>query len=308
VKFGLINGVLNGLFISGLEVAWVRRRRGRRLRRLPLMTYTLMLAAIWTLIIVVNMALTRHWLDMAHDINLSWMQNQQVWRHFIFCFSMAVIFNFLLRIVSFLGSRSLVHLILGHYQEPVEEELAFMFVDIVGSTQLTEQIGDANTQKLIGDLFFLLAETVDEFDGEVHRYIGDEMVVTWDISKQAAMPDILGCLGKIFSLVDEQQKRAASQFDVTLKVRAGLHAGRVLVSEVGDLKRELVYFGDTINVAAGLQSHCKEVGTSALISHELHTRLSLSEAFSVNNVGAVALKGKRKVVNALALTPITSAA
>ncbi|MEH6627852.1 MAG: hypothetical protein V7739_15510 [Motiliproteus sp.] len=35
---------------------------------------------------------------------------------------------------------------------------------------------------------------------------------------------------------------------------------RVLVSEVGDLKRELVYFGDTINVAAGLQSLCKEEG------------------------------------------------
>ncbi len=42
--FGLINGVLNGLFIGLLDTFWVRQRRGRRLRRLPLISYILVLS------------------------------------------------------------------------------------------------------------------------------------------------------------------------------------------------------------------------------------------------------------------------
>ena len=51
--------------------------------------------------------------------------------------------------------------------------------------------------------------------------------------------------------------------------RAGLHAGHVVISECGSSRRQLAYFGDTVNVTARLQEYCKEVGRNLLVSADL---------------------------------------
>ncbi|MFT6914220.1 MAG: adenylate cyclase [Motiliproteus sp.] len=299
--FGLVNGVLNGIFIGLLDTVWVRKRRGRRLRRLPLISYTLVLTLMWMAIIFINMTLTRHWLGLSHDLSFQWMLQKNFGRHFMFCLFMAFMFNLLLRITAFLGTRSLIEILLGRYQEPVMEHLAFMFLDVVGSTKLTEKIGDAKTQTLICNLFFDIASTVDQYGGEVHRYIGDEMVITWDLSKRRAVPDILRCLVDVFNLIDTHKRVNKPLHGAWIDLRAGLNAGPVLVSEVGDLKRELVYFGDTINVAAGLQSHCKEAGVRALISSPLYRTLQNTPQLQPSRLGPILMKGKAEQVECIVL-------
>ncbi len=301
VSFGLVNGVLNGIFIGLLDTIWVRKRRGRRLRRLPLISYTIVLTLMWITIIFLNMTLTRHWLGLSHDLSFQWMLRQDFGRHFIFCLFMAFTFNLLLRITAFLGTRSLVEILLGRYQEPAMEHLAFMFLDVVGSTKLTEKIGDAKTQTLICNLFFDIASTVDQYGGEVHRYIGDEMVITWDLSKRRAVPDIMGCLVEVFNIIEAHKQVNKPRHGAWIDLRAGLNAGPVLVSEVGDLKRELVYFGDTINVAAGLQSHCKVVGVRALVSSSLYRTLQHTPQLQPSRLGPILMKGKVEQVESIAL-------
>ncbi|MEH6650336.1 MAG: adenylate/guanylate cyclase domain-containing protein [Motiliproteus sp.] len=301
LSFGLVNGILNGIFIGLLDTIWVRKRRGRRLRQLPLIHYTLVLTVIWITIILFNMTLTRHWLGLSHDLSLQWMRGEAFGRHFVFSLFMAFTFNLLLRITSFLGTRSLMEILLGRYQEPAEQHLAFMFLDVVGSTRLTEKIGDVKTHQLIGNLFFDLAGVVDQYGGEVHRYIGDEMVVTWDLSKRRSMPDILGCLEDVFRIVEVQRQASVPVYSAWVDLRAGLNSGLVLVSEVGDLKRELVYFGDTINVAAGLQGHCKEAGVRALISSSLYQTLEHAPKLHASRLGLVSMKGKIEQVDSIAL-------
>ncbi len=58
--------------------------------------------------------------------------------------------------------------------------------------------------------------------------------------------------------------------------RIGMHGGSVVASEVGDDKREIVYFGDTINTAARLEQMCKQLKRAFLVSGELLSRMSLS--------------------------------
>ena len=48
-----------------------------------------------------------------------------------------------------------------------------------------------------------------------------------------------------------------------------LHAGPVIVSECGDAKRQLAYFGDTMNVAARLCEYCKGAKLGLVASAEL---------------------------------------
>jgi len=53
---------------------------------------------------------------------------------------------------------------------------------------------------------------------------------------------------------------------VVPKFRIGIHGGSVVAGEVGDHKREIVYFGDTINTADGI---CRAV--DLLTPPSLHT-------------------------------------
>jgi len=301
ITFGLLNGLLNGIAIGLLDTLWVRKRRGRRLRRLPLLSYTLILTAIWVLIIIANMALVRHLLGLEHDLNLHWIWNQAFLRHLLFCLSMAFTFNLLLRTTAFLGTRSLLDILLGRFQEPRERQLAFLFLDVVGSTRLTERIGNTRTQTLIGDLFFDVAGLVERYGGEVHRYIGDAMVVTWSLDQGGRMPDILGCLLAIYDLIERQRRQSEPSLGAWVDLRAGINAGPVVVSEIGDLKRELVYFGDAINVAAGLQAHCKAVGARALIAHDLYRRLRQPDRLYAQTIDCIRLKGKRTPTASLGL-------
>ncbi len=55
------------------------------------------------------------------------------------------------------------------------------------------------------------------------------------------------------------------------KVR--LHLGPITVIEIGNLKREIAYYWDTINVAARIQEQCKTFERTLLISDDAHNRI-----------------------------------
>ncbi len=65
----------------------------------------------------------------------------------------------------------------------------------------------------------------------------------------------------VFAIEDRLAKRAdhyRKEFGVVPAFRAGMHAGPVVIAECGDSRRQIAYFGDTVNVTARLQAHCKE--------------------------------------------------
>ena len=299
--FGFINGLLTGVCIATLEVFWVRRQRGQGLRRQSMLMHISLLTGIWSVIILVNLTLTRHWLGMDHELSLAWIMNREVVSQFLFSLVMVFLFNFVMRVSTFLGGSSLVALVLGRYQDPVDEKLAFMILDISGSTQLTERLGDVNTQRLIARFFFDISELIGRFGGEIHRYIGDQMVVTWRYDRQPDFRHLLYCLDSIYRLQDQKRAFYESNYGAALHFRVGLHGGHVLVSEVGDQKRELAYFGDTINVAAGMQQQCKAHNVEVLISTSLLQLLMLPPLFEARSIGAIQFKGKRYPVAAHAL-------
>jgi adenylate cyclase len=57
-----------------------------------------------------------------------------------------------------------------------------MFLDIAGSTTLAEQMGEVRVHDLITRFFFDIDRPIADHDGEVHSYVGDEVIVTWPLS------------------------------------------------------------------------------------------------------------------------------
>ena len=78
-------------------------------------------------------------------------------------------------------------------------------------------------------------------------------------------------------------------------------AGPVVISECGDSRRQVAYFGDTVNVAARLQAHCKEAGRRLLVSGELVRLLPRAADFLVEPLGATELRGRATPVEVFAV-------
>ena len=91
------------------------------------------------------------------------------------------------------------------------------------------------------------------------------------------------------------------EFGVAPRFCAGIHAGPVVVSECGDAKRQIAYFGDTMNVAARLCDQCKEAQEALLVSSDLLRAAALPPAFAIVNGANVTLRGRRAPIEAHAL-------
>ena len=85
-------------------------------------------------------------------------------------------------------------------------------------------------------------------------------------------------------------------------MRAGLHCGPVVTGEMGSVKREIVFLGDTVNTAARIQELCRETGDRVLASADLIDRLELPRGIAKRSLGDLRLRGKGADLALYALT------
>ena len=136
---------------------------------------------------------------------------------------------------------------------------------------------------------------------ETHEYIGDQVVVTWPLVR--AIKDAR-CLECYFAICDRMELNAPlyeREFGTVPMFRVGLHGGPIVAGECGDDKREIVYFGDTINTAARIQEACKEFQHPLLVSGELLGQMNLPPMYKSISLGKVRLRGREKEVELFAV-------
>ena len=78
--------------------------------------------------------------------------------------------------------------------------------------------------------------------------------------------------------------------------KAGVHFGKLMIAEVGTVKKEIAYHGDVINTASRIQNLCNIYKASLLVSERILNSLELSNLYMTNSKGTIALKGKEKEV------------
>jgi adenylate cyclase len=199
------------------------------------------------------------------------------------------------------GSRVLFNIALGRYRSPVREARVLMFLDLASSTSLAESMGELRVQGLLTRFFFDIDDAIVAHGGEVHAYVGDEVIVTWPLDDRMSGGRCIDCFFAIADSIAERADFYRQEFGMVPSFRAGLHAGHVAISECGSSRRQLAYFGDTVNVTARLQEHCKEAGRNLLVSADLLRHMKLKPAFSVEALGEVRLRGRAAAVEVFAV-------
>jgi adenylate cyclase len=203
-----------------------------------------------------------------------------------------VLANLVRGITNIIGPRAFLNFIIGRYHTPVEETRFVLFVDIAGSTGLAERLGGIAIHRLLDRTFRLLTLSVIDYRGEVLNYVGDEVIVTWREHSGAIECRPLRC----FMAMRDELSRAAGQFErefgAVPRIRGSLHFGPVIVGEIGDLKRAIVFNGDVMNTAARLEELSRSVDGGFLASRAAMQRFDSAPPFAVRDLGRLAIRGR----------------
>lgn len=171
-----------------------------------------------------------------------------------------------------------------------------LFTDIVGSTALAEQMDPEDWREIVSGAHRCVSEAVYRYEGTIAQLLGDGVLAFFgaplaheDDAERAirAACDILAAMQTYAS--DLRAKHRVENF----QLRIGLNTGLVVVGNIGsDLHMEYLAIGDTVNLAARIQSAA--TANTILISESTH-RLA-ANLFDLEDKGKIAVKGKTEPI------------
>ncbi|MGB5609745.1 MAG: adenylate/guanylate cyclase domain-containing protein [Eudoraea sp.] len=184
----------------------------------------------------------------------------------------------------------------GRYFEPKSEERIFMFLDLKSSTQIAEKLGELKYFRFLQQIFKDITPVLLATKAEVYQYVGDEIVISWNIEDGIKDLNCVKCFQDIQKLLKESEQVYERKYGAIPYFKAGLHVGRATVGEVGVIKRDIVYSGDVLNTTARIQSKCNELGVPLLISENLIGYLP-KDKLHLTSLGKIALRGKSETLS-----------
>jgi adenylate cyclase len=215
-----------------------------------------------------------------------------LWIAIVFSVVCVVLANLIVGIANIIGPRAFLNFVTGRYHAPIEENRFVLFVDIAGSTGLAERLGGVGIHRLLDRTFRLLTLAVVDYRGEVLNYVGDEVIVTWREDGGAIECRPLRC----FMAMRDELARASGQlereFGAVPRIRGSLHFGPVIIGEIGDVKRAIVFNGDVMNTAARLEELSRNVDGGFLASRAAMERFSSPPPFTVHDLGRLPIRGR----------------
>lgn len=297
IAFGAISGVLFGITQLKMEKYLYRRVPLWRLALYGLITDVIIMTVIFSLAYkffrdVVGFKEETTFLQFIIDPSA-------ILTFFYFGF-VSFVLAFIRQLNLLLGKGNLLRFMKGDFYKPRVENRIFMFIDLRDSTGIAEHLEHLNYSRFLQDCFYDL-HVVQSHGAEVYQYVGDEVVLNWRIKNKM---DYNKCLRAFWAFEDQLLKRASyyeKEYGIVPVFKAGLHFGEVTTAEVGEIKKEIAYHGDTMNIAARIQEKCNDFDRTFLISEFFHSELQSNGVFDLELMGEEQLKGKRQKISIYAV-------
>lgn len=183
------------------------------------------------------------------------------------------------------------------FAEAQTQDIAVMFADLVGFTELAERRPDGEVLALLRRYYAAIERAVFDHGGTLDKYLGDGVMATFGtpLPEPGDAARALAASRAIVAAVDG--------IGQGLRVSVGVHFGRATVGDVGPSRRlEFAVLGDTVNVASRLESATRDVGGRIVVSDALMARARAEGAAPDLCAGfraetALALRGRRAPVD-----------
>ena len=168
-------------------------------------------------------------------------------------------------------------------------DVAVLFADVVGSTDLAAQRPPEEVVEVLNRFFGVVVDVVDEAGGYVDKFAGDAVLAVFGapVPAEDAATQALWAARTIA----ERLRREVTDCDAGI----GVAAGRAVAGNVGHARRlEYTVIGDPVNEAARLSDTAKERTTPLLASMRAVEAASDEEAAHWRTVEEVVLRGRRE--------------
>jgi adenylate cyclase len=197
-------------------------------------------------------------------------------------------------IVNRIGLKNILDVVSDRYRVAHEEERVFMFMDLYGSTTAAEKLGHVRYHDLLDEVFNDISDVLLRYSGEVYQYVGDAVVVTWDIRQGTDNMNCVRCFFEIQATMEELAEKYWNTYNYKPWFKAGMHSGKVIAGEVGDFKKEVAFHGDTVNTASRIQAACLDFNAHLLVSEELFLSFPVGDLreFRCEFIGCIRIKGR----------------
>lgn len=308
VAYGVARGLLSGAVIGGLLtslnvfVLEAPIRRGG-VRRAPFLLHVASKSFVYLAVFLLGAWIGQWLVPIAgggFEIGLS---------DLLYFIAISFVVSFLLDLNGLLGQNVLLNFVSGRYFQPRVEQRVMLMIDMRNSTSVAERLGEVDFHRLLNRFVGDLTGPIVVWKGQIHKYVGDELIVTWPLA--AGLKDarcLRACFGAIGRLA-ELSPFYKREFGLSVDLRAALHCGPVVVGEMGTVKKEIALIGDTMNTTARIVDACRDSGELVLASAALMRRLTaLPPGFDARPLGPIPLRGKKSPVELFALKAAPPAA
>jgi len=170
-----------------------------------------------------------------------------------------------------------------------------MFVDIVGSTALAEQVGKKAWTGIFDRACDLSCSIIYRYEGTIARLHADELLAFFG-APVAHEDDPVRAVRAALELLEtlrEYAKEIRQEFGLDFGVRISLSTGPVIIGPIGsDLKYEYTALGGALNVAANIEATKQSM--TVLVSE--YTYRLVAPFFDFTNLGEFDVEGRQEAV------------
>lgn len=298
---GIASGIASSIAIATpillFEIKGQRLAIVRRLRRQPLWIYFSIRVVFYVVVILVGLGIGRvvvHGTDEFGDAYGA--------APLMFSVAMSVLANLVFEFGYLLGFRTLRNLLTGRYVRPRRELRVFLLIDMKNSTGVAERLGPIRFHELLNDFFGDISDAALQCSAEIHKYVGDEAILTWPADRSPIDDEVIACPFIAGDFIAASRAKYQRRFGVEPEFRAALHCGEIVAGQIGDVRREIAYVGDTMNVAARLLAAAKEVGRDVLVSTDLLARTTLPSDIVAEPLPTLDVRGRDAPLGIAALS------
>lgn len=172
-----------------------------------------------------------------------------------------------------------------------------LFSDIRSFTTITEALGAQGTVEFLNEYFEIMVDCITSEGGMLDKFIGDAIMAAFGIPMQHDDDEDRGLRAAIAMMTRLNDHNVVRQEKGLMAVDhgMGLNTGKIVAGNIGSKKRmDYTMIGDGVNLAARLESACKQYSAHILISE--YTIANLKGTYRTRYIDDVVVKGKTEPV------------
>ena len=175
------------------------------------------------------------------------------------------------------------------------QDVAVLFADIVGFTQLAEREEPETVIRILRSCHAVIEEAIFSNGGTLDKYLGDGVMATFG-TPRVSPADCANALAAARDIVDGIAAGNAAMAKSglpQLRISVGVHFGPAIIGNIGSERRlEFATLGDTVNVASRLEAASRGLGCQIVASDAVVSRSEGDKRGDFRPVPALSLRGR----------------